>query len=230
MRCTKSQRVCFGYRNEENFRFRHYVVPCPPAKGRMDVQHIGQDALETFLKDYVVAPADSVLSRGFLNGLPSLLVHADTSSILARAAQLVANANLGNRTSEPNILHEARRQYVSLLCDFHNSLSHIIKEAPIEALATVVLLGLYEIVTSNENNFGHVAHVRGVGAILMEEASPFDLSASTHLFQVANPLVIKHPLGVCRDLGCEDVPLTRLRLPDFRAFFVPQDPTNLYKT
>ncbi|KAJ5233154.1 cycloheximide resistance protein [Penicillium chermesinum] len=182
----------------ETKRISDFVITSshvPLQEGRTDFQHVGQDSLETFLKDYAVVPANPILSRGFMHRLPSLLVQADRSFILARAAQLVANASLANRTSDSNILHEARRQYVCLLRDFHHSLSHIIKEAPIEALATVVLLGLYEIVTSDGNAFGHVAHVRGIGAILTEEASPFDLHASTHLFKVANPLVIKHPLG-----------------------------------
>lgn len=209
MRCVESHKVCTGYRNDDQFEFRYYMPPeqipsqlSPPAMGERDIQPIRQHALKTFLDDYVVSPADTVLSRGFLDGLPALLAHVDASSDLAQATQLVANAGLGNRMNNPTSLEESRQQYGNLLRSFHRSLSHDIQALPIEALVTAVLLGLYEIISSNERDFGqHVAHVRGVGAILLEKTSPFDLSTSTNLFQLANPLIIKQPLQVCRQYG-----------------------------
>jgi hypothetical protein len=62
---------------------------------------------------------------------------------------------------------------------------------------TVVLLGLYEIVSSSESHpFEHVAHGRGVSAILLDENSTFDFLTGIQLFQLANPLILKQPLKV----------------------------------
>jgi hypothetical protein len=69
-------------------------------------------------------------------------------------------------------------------------------EPTVEALVTAILLGLYEIITSHESHESkeqeHIAHVRGVCALMLSPNSPFDLLASTQLFQVASPLLIKH--------------------------------------
>jgi hypothetical protein len=192
-----------GYRGDE-VQFRHHAPQVTPRQSPLsmdglDEQFIEEHALEIFLHDYVVSPTDPVLSRGFLDGLSSLLANADPYSDLVQAAQLVACASIGNLRNQPRILEEARQKYVTLLRSFHLSLSREMHATTIEALMTAVLLGLYEIVSSSENNsVQHVAHVRGVCAILLENISPFDLSASTHLFQVANPLIIKQPLQVCR--------------------------------
>jgi hypothetical protein len=55
---------------------------------------------------------------------------------------------------------------------------------------TVVLLGLYEIASSSESHpFEHVAHGRGVSAILLDENSTFDFLTGIQLFPLANPLI-----------------------------------------
>ncbi|TPR06040.1 hypothetical protein CAN33_0019425 [Aspergillus niger] len=163
------------------------------------------DPVGLFLDQYVVCSRDSRVSRGFLDGLPSLLASVHPSSDLVRAVEIVAWATLGNKISRPDLLARARRQYTGLLCSFQDLLHCCQLRAPtVEALVIAILLGLYEIVSSDEitqEQQKHVAHVRGVCALLLSPNSPFDLLSSTQLFQVANPLLIKRDLQVQDNRG-----------------------------
>lgn len=161
---------------------------------------VTEDAVGFFLNQYVVCSTDPRVTRGFLDGLPALLASAHPSSDLVQAVEIVAWTSLGNQLTRPNLLARARRQYVSLLGSFQFLLQSCQLHAPtVEALVIAILLGLYEIVSSSEltpEQQKHIAHVRGVCALLLSPNSPFDLLSSTQLFQVANPLLIKHALQV----------------------------------
>ncbi|KAL7655163.1 hypothetical protein ACMYSQ_007123 [Aspergillus niger] len=208
-RCLQSGRICLGYRSNDELRFRHYVVPANkpvqllfPPQSRIVTTN---DPVGLFLDQYVVCSRDSRVSRGFLDGLPSLLASVHPSSDLVRAVEIVAWATLGNKISRPDLLARARRQYTGLLCSFQDLLHCCQLRAPtVEALVIAILLGLYEIVSSDEitqEQQKHVAHVRGVCALLLSPNSPFDLLSSTQLFQVANPLLIKRDLQVQDNRG-----------------------------
>ncbi|KAI2908560.1 hypothetical protein CBS147347_7572 [Aspergillus niger] len=209
VRCLQSGRICLGYRSNDELRFRHYVVPANkpvqllfPPQSRIVTTN---DPVGLFLDQYVVCSRDSRVSRGFLDGLPSLLASVHPSSDLVRAVEIVAWATLGNKISRPDLLARARRQYTGLLCSFQDLLHCCQLRAPtVEALVIAILLGLYEIVSSDEitqEQQKHVAHVRGVCALLLSPNSPFDLLSSTQLFQVANPLLIKRDLQVQDNRG-----------------------------
>lgn len=161
---------------------------------------ITEDPVGFFLDQYVICSADARVSRGFLGGLPPFLAKAHPSSNLVQAVEIVAWATVGNRLDRPDLLMNARKQYVSILNSFQTLLQCCqMGEPTVEALVIAILLGLYEIVSSGEPLPGqhkHVAHVRGVCALLLNPNSPFDLLSSTQLFQVANPLLIKHTLQV----------------------------------
>lgn len=161
---------------------------------------ITEDPVGFFLDQYVSCSADTRVSRGFLSGLPSLLAKAHPSSNLVQAVEIVAWATVGNRLGRPDLLMNARKQYVSILNSFQTLLQCCqMGESTVEALVIAILLGLYEIVSSGEPLPGqhkHVAHVRGVCALLLSPNSPFDLLSTTQLFQVANPLLIKRTLQV----------------------------------
>lgn len=161
---------------------------------------ITEDAVGFFVDQYVVCSTDPRVSRGFLDGLPSLLTNAHSSSDLVQAVEIVAWTSLGNQLDRSDLLVTARRQYVSLLRSFQVLLQSCQLLAPtVEALVIAILLGLYEIVSSGEillEQQKHVAHVRGVCALLLSPNSPFDLFSSTRLFQVANPLLIKRAIQV----------------------------------
>ncbi|KAL4993637.1 hypothetical protein BDV10DRAFT_199430 [Aspergillus recurvatus] len=202
-RCAKAKRVCLGYRSYDELHFRHYTLEAqsPPTSERSATE----DAVRSFLDQYVVHSADPRVSRGFLDGLPVLLANAEPTSHVVQATEVVAWASLGNRLSRPNLLARARAQYVSLLHSFQGLLlSCQVYEPTVEALVTAILLGLYEIISSQEHlpeqEQEHVAHVRGVCALMLSPNSPFDLLSSTQLFQVANPLLMKHGLRLQNQL------------------------------
>ncbi|KAL2847843.1 hypothetical protein BJY01DRAFT_163826 [Aspergillus pseudoustus] len=198
-RCAKAKKVCLGYRSYEELRFRHYALETPSPPTSESEQSPDRHAVASFVDQYVAHSSDSRVSRGFLNGLPSLLANAQPSSHVVLATEVVAWASLGNRLGRPDLLSRARSQYVSLLHSFQAVLQSFQLFVPtVEALVTAILLGLYEIISSHENLLSqeqeHVAHVRGVCALMLSPNSPFDLLSSTQLFQVANPLLIKHGL------------------------------------
>ncbi|OCL02966.1 hypothetical protein AOQ84DRAFT_303720 [Glonium stellatum] len=200
-RCVKASRVCLGYKDDSNLLFRHWdgakntdsSTPALAEPSRATPQN--QRALDSFFDDYCVESIDRSISRGFLDGLQSLINNAGQSSDIAQAARIVALAGIGNRTNRPDIVHQTKLIYGDLLRSFQTTLLDAVSSNTTESLMTAVLLGLYEIITSTEGNPDqHVAHVRGVSAILCSENSPFDLLAGTDLFQLGNPLLLKAPL------------------------------------
>ncbi|KAL3482776.1 hypothetical protein BJX62DRAFT_231450 [Aspergillus germanicus] len=167
-------------RSYEELHFRHHTFETPSPPTGESEQSSDKHVISSFLDQYVVHSANPRVSRGFLSGLPSLLVNAQSSSHVMLAIQIA--------------------QYVSLLHSFQAVLeSFQLREPTIEALMTGILLVLYEIISIHENFPGqeqeHIAHVRGVCSLMLRPNSPFDLLSSTQLFQVANPLLIKH--GLC---------------------------------
>ncbi|OJJ67353.1 hypothetical protein ASPBRDRAFT_200072 [Aspergillus brasiliensis CBS 101740] len=209
IRCLKSGRTCLGYRSNDELRFRHHVAPVNAPVRLPSPLESGvpttEDPVGFFLDQYVVCSNNPRVSRGFLDGLPSLLADAHPSSDLVQAVEIVAWATLGNQLARPDLLARAGRQYIGLLHSFQDLLQCCQLLAPtVEALVIAILLGLYEIISSDELSQGqqkHVAHVRGVCALLLSPNSPFDLFSSTQLFQVANPLLIKRDLQVRDNRG-----------------------------
>ncbi|EED14960.1 conserved hypothetical protein [Talaromyces stipitatus ATCC 10500] len=201
-RCAKAGRVCLGYRSEDQLHFRYHAAPVnapvqtplPPISEIYTTDH----AVRFFLDQYVVRTTDTRISRGFLHGLPSLLANAEPYTDLVQAVEIVAWASLGNQFSWPDLLVKARKQYITLLQSFQVLLLSCQLHSPtVEALVIVILLGMYEIVSSADllpEQQQHVAHVRGVYALLLSDSSPFDLRSSTQLFQVASPLLARGAL------------------------------------
>ena len=215
-------RVCLGYKNDATVVFRHYVPPTaeiqnlieevhlsPPDSRSLsasvspvhssvcdqDDDYIEQRALVTFFNDFCIPSQKPTLSRGFLDGLQSLIVYSEPCSELAEAAKAVSLAALGNKLKRPPLLAKAKQKYGCLLGHFQSTLSDPTTSRSIQALMTAVLLGLYEIVTANEKSPGmHEAHVRGVAAILDGDYSPFELSAGVRLFQLGTAMALAVPL------------------------------------
>ena len=110
-----------------------------------DEEQVEKHALQTFFLDYCVTSTDRSLSRGYLDGLESLLLHAGPLSEVSQAAKIVALANLGNKSNSPGLLDRARLLYSQLLHSFQSTLSNPSTSPTIEVFMTAVLLGLYEV-------------------------------------------------------------------------------------
>ena len=151
-RCALAGQVCSGYKDESELVFRNYCAPNP-------VSSVPEADLETslstipprnalltdFIKDFVVEPTNRDISRGFLDGLPSLLTTASSSSVLSRAAALVELTVLRNRQLLTISDDYTVKEYCDLLQCFQGSLSTKGDRPTVQVLATAVLLGLYEV-------------------------------------------------------------------------------------
>jgi hypothetical protein len=103
-------------------------------------------SLDIFLRDFVVQATDRDVSRGFLDGMPSLLRRLRSpDSDLPTAAKLVALASVANKLKRKGLLDSTRRRYCLLIQRFNRSLSLERGRISIESLYTAVLLGLYEV-------------------------------------------------------------------------------------
>jgi hypothetical protein len=215
-----------GYRDESALYFRHYYLPpkvlpteeSPPPNPAEAEESASKSILAAFVRDFVVESADRKVSRGFLDGMPELLAAAGPLSELGQAVSIVETAVLGNQQGRLDMIDDAARRYCSLLRSFQTTLFRRETHVNIQTLMTALLLGLYEvgirpfpssaplpsanylyfqIVSSNGSSVPkHVAHVRGVCAILLSNESPFDMAGGLQLFRLGNPLLLKGSLLV----------------------------------
>ncbi|KFY07949.1 hypothetical protein V492_06673 [Pseudogymnoascus sp. VKM F-4246] len=144
-------------------------------------EEIEEWVIQAFLYDYCATSTNHTVSRGYLDGLESMLSRAGHDSDLAIACKAVANANHGQKLHRPRLIARAEKAYQGLL----GSLTIAIVEPGFtetpEALMIVMLLGLYEMIIAGEFHAGnHNTHARGVAAILKIENSPLDLFGAAH--------------------------------------------------
>ena len=170
-RCLSSKRDCPGYGEDSPFVFRNYAnvrgrkathkegteLPTPlsseppmplclVADLREACQHpLDEGTLEIFFRDYCIESSNRSLSRGFLDGIKSLIACTGESSDVARAAKTVALAGLGKRTKRAELMKRAEELYAQILLSFRTTLSHSYQSNTTETLMTAVLLGLYEV-------------------------------------------------------------------------------------
>ncbi|MCJ1390674.1 hypothetical protein MMC18_003535 [Xylographa bjoerkii] len=166
------------------------ILPCE--LGNLNWPEIESSAFQTFISDYCISSSNRTVSRGYLNGLETLIEKAGPWSSIAKSCKVISLANLGKKAASPMLLQKAETLYFDLLPSFRWTISNEDKSTTIHSLITAVLLGLYEIITSTSTELGsHVAHARGVSAILTNKYSPFDLVCGGQLFQLPNPLSLK---------------------------------------
>ncbi|EWZ81506.1 hypothetical protein BFJ70_g5104 [Fusarium oxysporum] len=171
LRCVKSRRRCPGYKDNTSLLFRHYQPSTPP----LERWHPSNDfileatALDIFLDNLVVQSRDRSHSRGFLDGMHYLFATSAPMSTLMRAARIVVLSSLANRYRRDSLMSLVRRQYGQVLVDYTTDLSQQTASPSVEHFFTAVLLGLYELVASdNASPTKHLIHVRGLASILSE--------------------------------------------------------------
>jgi hypothetical protein len=108
-------------------------------------EKIEELALRAFLHDYCIVSANLRLSRGFLNGLESILHQLGLQSNLAKACKVVALANHGIRLRRPFLVQKAEMQYYDLLGSLARAIENPAIARTVESLAITMLLGLYEV-------------------------------------------------------------------------------------
>ncbi|KAH7419723.1 hypothetical protein BKA64DRAFT_699747 [Cadophora sp. MPI-SDFR-AT-0126] len=160
------------------------AVPSKCLPGSVDWLQIEDFARQQFFDDYRVYSPDQAVSRGYLNGLPDMILKAGLNSDVTNACTTIALASLGKKHSDRGIFERAQRMHTALLRSFSLSISTGDAFISVESLITATLLGLYEIIINTDfYNGAHIAHAQGVSAILTSESSPFDLACGGKLFK-----------------------------------------------
>jgi hypothetical protein len=101
--------------------------------------------LAIFLDDYCLASQSSDLVGSILQDFRPVLVAADSSSDLARAANIVALASMGKKSGRLSLVDKARLLYTQFLELLQEKLAYgSISRTP-ESLLVIVLLGIFEV-------------------------------------------------------------------------------------
>jgi hypothetical protein len=151
-----------------------------------------------FFRDYVLVSKDRSLSRGYFDGLESLLNSASPSSELVSAVRIVADASAASKAGSLDF-PSSSKQYSNTLAAFRKTLDNPEKRNADEALMTAVLLGLYEMIIAVEPYpAAHGTHLSGVSAILCTRKQPFEVLelAGSNLFELFNPLLPARPASI----------------------------------
>lgn len=131
--------------------FRHYQPVHNPSALQFDRWSPRTDvlledvALGIFLDSFVVQSHNRRQSRGFLDGMHSLLANADSACTLISAARVITLASIANRTRRHSLLEAAQKRYGQLLMNFTTHLSREKTGISFKYFLTAVLLGLYEV-------------------------------------------------------------------------------------
>lgn len=102
-------------------------------------------AVEMFIDEFCVESFDRSLSRGFLDGLNTLITIAGPDSDVSQAAKIVGLANMGIKIGRRSLLDRSKCIHGAVLSSFRDTLSSSTTANTCEALVTAVLLGLYEV-------------------------------------------------------------------------------------
>jgi hypothetical protein len=119
------------------------ILPCE--LGNLNWPEIESSAFQTFISDYCISSSNRTVSRGYLNGLESLIEKAGPESSIAKSCTIISLANLGKKAASPMLLQKAETLYFDLLPSFRWTISNEGKSTTIRSLITAVLLGLYEV-------------------------------------------------------------------------------------
>jgi hypothetical protein len=118
------------------------ILPC--GLGNPNWPEIESSAFQTFISDYCISSSNRKVSRGYLNGLESLIEKAGPWSCIAKSCKIISLANPGKKTASPVLLQKAETLYFDLLPSFRTTTNEG-KSTTIHSLMIAVLLGLYEV-------------------------------------------------------------------------------------
>lgn len=121
------------------------VLPEDDPPKEFSQEEADKRVIQAFLYDYCITSTNHTLSRGYLDGLESMLSQAGHNSSLAMACRAVANANHGRKLCRPRLIARAEDTYQELLRALRIAIEYPdFAETP-EALMIAMLLGLYEV-------------------------------------------------------------------------------------
>ncbi|KAH6951621.1 hypothetical protein DER45DRAFT_385545 [Fusarium avenaceum] len=129
-----------------------------------------------------------------------IFANSAPKSTLVSAAKIVILGSLANRHRRESLSGTVQRQYGRLLMDYNTALSQKTGSLSIEHFFTAVLLGLYEmIVSDNTAPTQHLIHVQGLASILENGITNSAPSSNVGVYSPGAQLVTKgalaHSLG-----------------------------------
>ncbi|KIW03244.1 uncharacterized protein PV09_05465 [Verruconis gallopava] len=196
LRCVRAKLPCHGYEVDSAFTFRQRPPQLPVQSApfvsiarkcglpkRMPIAESGelpedglppgvtqQDsdwiAFRALLYNYCVVPANGNLSSGYFADLEPLALRLGPNSSLVRACSAVSLASGGKVLRRPNLVRRADLLYHDVVRDISSALANRGPSYSRELELVVLLLGLYEMITSSSQKCGnHAVHFAGWAAI-----------------------------------------------------------------
>ncbi|KFA71345.1 hypothetical protein S40288_08961 [Stachybotrys chartarum IBT 40288] len=203
LRCIKAKRACTGYESGADRTFRrHDPHSGPVTRARkcslpkravvpgtnvliddVDVliaviteEQRSDYAVRSFLYDFCIAPSPFGASRGFLAGLEQILAALPADAVLARACKAVSHVTHGQPLQRPQLVRVAEEDYQQLLGALAGALKSPLSATSPETKLTAMVLGIYEMSRPRSiNNGDHLAHAKGLAALLGTGISPLSL-------------------------------------------------------
>jgi hypothetical protein len=128
-------------------------IPCPitgilpedKQPKQFSVEEVDKFVLQAFFYDYCVTSTNHSLSRGYLDGLESMIRQLGPDSDLARACKAVAFANHGIKLDRPRLTGKGETIYQDLLGSLARSIENPAFADTSESVMIAMLLGLYEV-------------------------------------------------------------------------------------
>ncbi|KAF2792378.1 hypothetical protein K505DRAFT_246780 [Melanomma pulvis-pyrius CBS 109.77] len=152
--------------------------------------------LRAFFYDYGIISINPNLSRGYLSGLELLTYRQGQNSDLARACLAISFATHGKSLNRPKLKQKADEYFRDLLGSLAKAIESPSAANAAETRFIALLLGLYQIATSDENDCrGHEIHAKGLAALMGIGSSPLNL-LSNHRWPQHNAFNIKKLSGV----------------------------------
>lgn len=105
---------------------------------------LNDELIDAFLSDFTIESSDRSVSRGFLDGVRSLLTLSGGSSDLASAMRMIALASGRGVRGKQRAQTESKAIYVELLKTVREDLA-VAKNLSNQSLVMIVLLGIYEV-------------------------------------------------------------------------------------
>ncbi|OAL68744.1 hypothetical protein A7D00_7310 [Trichophyton violaceum] len=171
LQCSKGGRTCTGYRNQLDLMFRDETPSSntPEEVSRSLSISLKQQATCFFLHNYVVPCIPTSGRVGYLHSLQST-----TSDAVLACMASVGMATLANINYSADLRIAAREQYGHALSLTNAMLRDPVKARQPAALDTVMLLGMFEVVTcrSNRSLSSWRSHHEGALALLKINSKP----------------------------------------------------------
>lgn len=139
----------------------------PQLNGISDTEELKDEAVSSFLDNYVIYPCNESSSPGFLEHLPGLFKEVNVRGRFALrwAVEAASLADHSRRKNDASSARKALQQYSQSLNALGKSLSKNGKEPDDYDLMTVVVLDIFEtLFIHDDNSFG--AHTQGMAHIL----------------------------------------------------------------